>query len=75
LIDCHSHIKYCKHLFSPGYVTVCWFLFLLSHPSRLQDAMLPMSPEVYGELTRIINPDEIENVVGYSQTAPATHTD
>uniref|UniRef100_A0A8C7GZC3 Signal transducer and activator of transcription 1 n=1 Tax=Oncorhynchus kisutch TaxID=8019 RepID=A0A8C7GZC3_ONCKI len=31
--------------------------------------------EVYGELTRIINPDEIENVVGYSQTAPATHTD
>uniref|UniRef100_A0A4W5NRC0 Signal transducer and activator of transcription n=1 Tax=Hucho hucho TaxID=62062 RepID=A0A4W5NRC0_9TELE len=45
------------------------------HPSRLQDAMLPMSPEVYGELTRIINPDEIENVVGYSQTAPDTHTD
>uniref|UniRef100_A0A8C8G4V4 Signal transducer and activator of transcription n=1 Tax=Oncorhynchus tshawytscha TaxID=74940 RepID=A0A8C8G4V4_ONCTS len=45
------------------------------HPSRLQDAMLPMSPEVYGVLTRIINPDEIENVVGYSQTAPATHTD
>uniref|UniRef100_A0A8C7H038 Signal transducer and activator of transcription n=1 Tax=Oncorhynchus kisutch TaxID=8019 RepID=A0A8C7H038_ONCKI len=33
------------------------------HPSRLQDAMLPMSPEVYGELTRIINPDEIENVM------------
>uniref|UniRef100_A0A8C8LUP9 SH2 domain-containing protein n=1 Tax=Oncorhynchus tshawytscha TaxID=74940 RepID=A0A8C8LUP9_ONCTS len=31
--------------------------------------------EVYGVLTRIINPDEIENVVGYSQTAPATHTD
>uniref|UniRef100_A0A8C8G0S5 Signal transducer and activator of transcription n=1 Tax=Oncorhynchus tshawytscha TaxID=74940 RepID=A0A8C8G0S5_ONCTS len=33
------------------------------HPSRLQDAMLPMSPEVYGVLTRIINPDEIENVM------------
>uniref|UniRef100_A0A8C8G4D4 Signal transducer and activator of transcription n=1 Tax=Oncorhynchus tshawytscha TaxID=74940 RepID=A0A8C8G4D4_ONCTS len=32
------------------------------HPSRLQDAMLPMSPEVYGVLTRIINPDEIENI-------------
>uniref|UniRef100_A0A4W5REL3 Signal transducer and activator of transcription n=1 Tax=Hucho hucho TaxID=62062 RepID=A0A4W5REL3_9TELE len=26
------------------------------HSSRLQDTMMPMSPEVYGELTRIINP-------------------
>uniref|UniRef100_A0A8C7T849 Signal transducer and activator of transcription n=1 Tax=Oncorhynchus mykiss TaxID=8022 RepID=A0A8C7T849_ONCMY len=29
--------------------------------------------EVYGELTRIINPAEIDTVVGFSQTAPAAH--
>uniref|UniRef100_A0A8C7H305 Signal transducer and activator of transcription n=1 Tax=Oncorhynchus kisutch TaxID=8019 RepID=A0A8C7H305_ONCKI len=50
-------------------------LYLYPNIPKESDAMLPMSPEVYGELTRIINPDEIENVVGYSQTAPATHTD
>uniref|UniRef100_A0A674CMQ0 Signal transducer and activator of transcription n=1 Tax=Salmo trutta TaxID=8032 RepID=A0A674CMQ0_SALTR len=33
----------------------------------LQDTMMPMSPEVYGELTRIINPAEIDTVVGFSQ--------
>uniref|UniRef100_A0A4W5RAW3 Signal transducer and activator of transcription 1b n=1 Tax=Hucho hucho TaxID=62062 RepID=A0A4W5RAW3_9TELE len=43
------------------------------HSSRLQDTMMPMSPEVYGELTRIINPAEIHTVVGFSQTAPAAH--
>uniref|UniRef100_A0A674CNC4 Signal transducer and activator of transcription n=1 Tax=Salmo trutta TaxID=8032 RepID=A0A674CNC4_SALTR len=31
------------------------------------DTMMPMSPEVYGELTRIINPAEIDTVVGFSQ--------
>ncbi|KAL0964007.1 hypothetical protein UPYG_G00316420 [Umbra pygmaea] len=33
------------------------------HPSRLKDTMLPMSPEEYGELTRMINPAEIESMV------------
>uniref|UniRef100_A0A8C7TE47 Signal transducer and activator of transcription n=1 Tax=Oncorhynchus mykiss TaxID=8022 RepID=A0A8C7TE47_ONCMY len=37
------------------------------------DTMMPMSAEVYGELTRIINPAEIDTVVGFSQTAPAAH--
>jgi hypothetical protein len=35
--------------------------------------MMPKSAEVYGELTRIINPAEIDTVVGFSQTAPAAH--
>ncbi|XP_012993278.2 signal transducer and activator of transcription 1-alpha/beta isoform X2 [Esox lucius] len=33
------------------------------HPSRLQDNIMPMSPEVFGELTRIINPAEIDSVM------------
>uniref|UniRef100_A0A3P8YFW4 Signal transducer and activator of transcription n=1 Tax=Esox lucius TaxID=8010 RepID=A0A3P8YFW4_ESOLU len=43
------------------------------HPSRLQDNIMPMSPEVFGELSRIINPAEIDSVVGVSQTVVATH--
>uniref|UniRef100_A0A674CM46 Signal transducer and activator of transcription n=1 Tax=Salmo trutta TaxID=8032 RepID=A0A674CM46_SALTR len=34
----------------------------------LQDTMMPMSPEVYGELTRIINPAEIDTVVEPDRT-------
>ncbi|KAJ8012853.1 hypothetical protein DPEC_G00047190 [Dallia pectoralis] len=33
------------------------------HPSRLQDSIMPMSPEVYGALTRIINTAEIASVM------------
>ncbi|XP_012993279.2 signal transducer and activator of transcription 1-alpha/beta-like isoform X1 [Esox lucius] len=33
------------------------------HPSRLQDNIMPMSPEVFGELSRIINPAEIDSVM------------
>eukprot|EP00063_Salmo_salar_P053676 XP_014028511.1 PREDICTED: signal transducer and activator of transcription 1-alpha/beta-like isoform X1 [Salmo salar] len=36
---------------------------LISVSELLQDTMIPMSPEVYGELTRIINPAEIDTVM------------
>uniref|UniRef100_A0A8C9SXY0 Signal transducer and activator of transcription n=1 Tax=Scleropages formosus TaxID=113540 RepID=A0A8C9SXY0_SCLFO len=41
------------------------------HPSRLQDTMLPMSPEVYGALSQLINPAEIDTVVGAAPCACA----
>ncbi|XP_014028511.2 signal transducer and activator of transcription 1-alpha/beta isoform X1 [Salmo salar] len=36
---------------------------LISVSELLQDTMIPMSPEVYGELTRIINPAEMDTVM------------
>uniref|UniRef100_A0A4W5RLS7 Signal transducer and activator of transcription 1b n=1 Tax=Hucho hucho TaxID=62062 RepID=A0A4W5RLS7_9TELE len=45
------------------------------HSSRLQDTMMPMSPEVYGELTRIINPCPSENVLTDPKTSQKKNDD
>ncbi|KAI1899446.1 hypothetical protein AGOR_G00061880 [Albula goreensis] len=46
----------------PGYIKTELISVSEVHPSRLQDNMLPLSPEDFGVLSRIINPAEIETV-------------
>ncbi|KAJ8403523.1 hypothetical protein AAFF_G00352950 [Aldrovandia affinis] len=47
----------------PGYIKTELISVSEVHPSRLQDIMLPLSPEEFGALTQIINPAEIETVM------------
>ncbi|KAJ8253092.1 hypothetical protein GJAV_G00209020 [Gymnothorax javanicus] len=41
----------------PGYIKTELISVSEVHPSRFQDSMMPLSPEDFGALTRIINPD------------------
>ncbi|XP_036397151.1 signal transducer and activator of transcription 1-alpha/beta-like [Megalops cyprinoides] len=47
----------------PGYIKTELISVSEVHPSRLQDTMLPLSPEDFGALTCFINPAEIDNVM------------
>uniref|UniRef100_A0A3Q3FFR2 SH2 domain-containing protein n=1 Tax=Labrus bergylta TaxID=56723 RepID=A0A3Q3FFR2_9LABR len=40
-----------------------WICFLFRHPSRLQDNMLPMSPDDYRALSQLVGPRDIDAVV------------